>query len=235
MDFQFFWSIPFLSVLVIIVPVPDLVPAPLIVDTTNTGFKMSDPSKGEYATFDTRGDGTLAKVSWPKHGSGNAWLAMDNHGDGVIKDGKELFGNFSPHADAGVPNYPNPNGFNALAWYDRPEQGGDANLIIDSRDAIWSKLRLWIDEHCWKEPDVPCRSHPDELHSLESKGITSISLVWDGTDRVDDVGNLFRFYTWLNPEAETTPKNEKGESCCDLHQRSKDPRRVFDVYLKTVQ
>ena len=105
-----------------------------------------------------------------------------------------------------------------------------APLIVDT-----ANNRLWIDVHCYKEPDLPCQSRPDELHSLESKGITSISLVWDATYRVDDVGNLFRFYTRLNPEAETTPRDEKGNSCCDLHQRSKDPRLVFDVYLKTVQ
>ena len=232
MDFQFF---PLLALLVIIVPVPDLVPAPVIVDTTNTGFKMSDPSKGEYVTFDIRGDGTLAKVSWPRHDSGNAWLAVDLDGDGVIESGKELFGNFSNYADHGVVNYPNPNGFNALSWYDQDPQGGDGNLIIDNKDAIWPKLKLWIDDHCYKEPDVPCQSRPDELHSLESAGINSISLVWSGGYQTDAVGNEYKFYTLLNPEAETRPRNEKGESCCDLHQQSKDPRRAFDVYLKTVQ
>ena len=235
MDFQFCW----LAILVIVValpaPVPAPSPAPLIVDTTNTGFKLSDPSKGEYVTFDIRGDGTLAKLSWPHHGSGNAWLTVDLDGDGVIENGKELFGNFSAYADHGVANYPNPNGFNALSWYDQAAQGGDGNLIIDKNDAVWSKLRLWIDGHCWKEPDVPCKSRPDELHDLESEGITSISLVWGGSYKVDDVGNEFKFYTVLNPEAETTPKNEKGESCCDLRQRSKDPRLIYDVYLKTVQ
>jgi hypothetical protein len=209
-------------------------PSPVIVDTTNKGLHFTDPAKGEYVSFDMQGNGVYLKVSWPQHGSGNAWLALDRDGDGMIKDGTELFGNFTPHSDGGVPNHPNPNGFLALDWYDQPAQGGDMNLILDKRDAIWPKLRLWIDEHCYKQPDTPCRSRPDELHTLESKGVTSISLVWAASVKTDAVGNQFKFNTVLNPEAETTPIDERGQYCCDLHQRSKDGRLAYDVFLKTV-
>lgn len=208
--------------------------SPIVIDTTNTGFKFTDPTKGDYVSFDIQGNGVYQKVSWPKHGSGNAWLALDRDGDGMIKDGTELFGNFTPRSDGGIPNYPNPNGFVALDWYDQPAQGGDMNLILDKRDAIWPKLRLWIDEHCYKAPDVPCHSRPDELHTLESKGVTSISLVWDVSEKTDAVGNQFKVFAVLNPEAETTPVDEHGQSCCDLHQRSKDGRLAYDVFLKTV-
>jgi hypothetical protein len=100
---------------------------------------------------------------------------------------------------------------------------------------VWSKLRLWIDDHCWKSPDSPCQSMPEELHTLESEGINSISLVWSTTHITDPVGNVFKHWTVLNPEAESTPKNEKGESCCDLHQRSKDGRKAYDVLLTQVR
>lgn len=208
--------------------------SPIIIDTTGGGFKFSDPTKGQYVSFDIEGNGVYKKVSWPLPGSGNAWLALDRDGDGMIKDGTELFGDFTPHSNADNPNYPNPNGFVALDWYDQPAQGGDMNLIIDKKDAIWSKLRLWVDEHCYKEPDKPCRSRPNELHSLESKGINSISLVWDASTKIDPVGNQFKFYSVLNPEAETKPKDEHGNVCCDLHQRSADSRLAYDVFLKTV-
>lgn len=49
-------------------------------------------------TFDLQGNGKPIKLSWPVEGSGNAWLAYDRDGDGVIKDGTELFGNYSPHS-----------------------------------------------------------------------------------------------------------------------------------------
>jgi hypothetical protein len=181
-----------------------------------------------------QGNGRTEKLSWPKQGSGLAWLALDRDGDGIIKDGTELFGNFTPHADAGIANYPNPNGFVALSWYDQPAQGGDMNLILDERDAIWPKLKLWIDEHCYQQPDAPCRSLPEELHTLESKGIHSISLVWDASDKMDAVGNEYKVFTVLNPEAESKPVDDKGQLCCDLHQRSKDGRLAYDVWLKRV-
>jgi hypothetical protein len=209
--------------------------SPVIIDTTGKGFHFTDPRKGNYVSFDLKGDGTLMKLSWPEHGSGNAWLVLDRDGDGMIKDGKELFGNYTPHSSPpNFPNYPNPNGFVALDWYDLPAQGGDENAILDKRDAIWPKLRLWIDEHCYKTPDLPCISQPYELHTLESEGVYSISLVWGGGWKTDAVGNVYKFHTLLNPEAEDTPVDGKGQRCCDLHQRSKDGREAYDVYLQSV-
>jgi hypothetical protein len=61
------------------------------------------------------GNGTYLKLSWPHHDSGNAWLVIDSDGDGVIKSGKQMFGNYSPHADAGQgPSYTASNGF--MLW-----------------------------------------------------------------------------------------------------------------------
>jgi hypothetical protein len=196
---------------------------------------FTDPTKGNYVTFDMRGDGTYEKLSWPKNGSGNAWLVYDRDGDGIIKDGTELFGNFTPHSDGGIANNPDANGFLALEWYDQPAQGGNFDLIIDKRDLIWQKLKLWIDGHCYLNPDAPCQSRPDEIYTLESKGINSLSLVYGNSIKTDSVGNQFKFDAVVNPEAETTPKDSHGNSCCDLHQRSKDGRLTYDVFLKRVK
>jgi hypothetical protein len=205
-------------------------PAPLIVDTNHTGFHLTDPSKA-CVTFNLTGNPVC--YSWPEHGSGNAWLVHDD-GSGVIDSGKQLFGNYTPHADGdGLVKGRNANGFLALAWYDRPVQGGDGNAIIDKRDKVWTKLKLWIDDHCYKTPDVPCTSLPGELHPLEEFGITSISLVYTGFNQYsDDFKNFFRFSSVLNPDAETKPVNEKGELCCDQHQHSRDGRLTYDVWLR---
>lgn len=154
--------------------------SPIVIDTANTGFAFTDPAKGQYVTFDIMGNGQPLKLSWPAANSGNAWLVYDRDGDGVIKDGTELFGNFSPHSHFTDPNLPQFawNGFIALGWYDQPEQGGTGDQIMDKNDAIWKRLRLWIDTHCYTERDTPCQSRPSELHTLESFGITAISIVY---------------------------------------------------------
>ena len=215
--------------------------SPIIVDVKHAGWNpanvafdyFTDPNKDDgYVSFDIAGTGQLAKISWPNHGSGLAWLALDD-GSGVIMTGKQLFGNFTPHSDGGVANHPNPNGFLALAWYDNPKQGGDGNLIIDNHDAIWPKLRLWEDNHCWKDPDAPCQSQPEELHTLESEGISSISLVTNGTHIEDKAGNLFKFYAVVNPDDKSEPQVNGHVLNLNQLQKSKEatPRYAFDVYL----
>jgi hypothetical protein len=213
--------------------------SPIIVDTTGKGFHFTDPAKGEYVTFDIQGNGTYEKLSWPRAGSGNAWLVLDRDGDGIIKDGTELFGNFTQHSNADIPNYPNPNGFLALEWYDKAAQGGNMDLMISDQDAIWPKLKLWIDTHCYLTPDAPCQSLPDELFSLDSKGVRSISLVYGAGPKTDAVGNQFKFFAVLNPLAHDIPKGDPRwadalASGHDLHQESHDGRLTYDVFLKSV-
>jgi len=212
---------------------------PIIIDTTGKGFHFTDPAKGDYVTFDMRGDGQYEKVSWPKAGSGNAWLVLDRDGDGIIKDGTELSGNFTPHSNADIPNYPTPNGFLALDWYDQPAQGGNGDAMISNLDAIWPKLKLWVDTHCYLSPDSPCQSLPNELYSLDSKGVTSISMHYGGNWKTDAVGNQFRFFAVLNPKAHDIPHDDPRSAAAvasghDLYQESDDGRLAYDVFLKTV-
>jgi hypothetical protein len=115
-----------------------------------------------------------------------------------------------------------------LSWYDQPAQGGNQDLILDAKDAIWPKLKLRIDEHCYKEPDKACHSRREELHSLDSVNIKSISMVWDTspgklTD-FDDVGNNYQFSAVLNPD-KGKPRNRK----------STDGRFAYDVWLQKVR
>ena len=107
----------------------------------------------------------------------------------MVHDGKELFGNFTPQ-----PPSPTPNGFAALAVYDLPANGGNGDGMIDARDAIFTSLRLWIDAN----HDGICQL--EELHTLPSLGINSISLDYHESPRVDEYGNVFRYKSRVNPD-----------------------------------
>lgn len=201
----------------------------IILDTTGKGFHMSDPNKN-WVAFDLRGNGTFERFSWPEHGSGNAWLIYDVNDDGVITNGKEMFGNFTPHSDGGVPHHPDPSGFLALAWYDKRAQGGNGDLVLDEQDAIWNHLKLWIDDHCYLTPNDPCTSVPSEIHSLESAGIHNIALVYEMNPATnggyDAYGNDFNFYVVVNAEPQQDEQNTKDP------RPSKDPRLMYEVFLR---
>lgn len=194
-------------------------PSPVIFDTGSTGFMLglSDPQH-DCVLFDIRGNGHPLCLSWPKEDSGLAWLALPDKNGNVVT-GMQLFGDLTPQ-----PNHanPNPNGFLALAEYDMPATGGNYDLVINKEDAVWKKLRLWIDKHCRAEPNVPCTSRPDELHHLEEFGIESISLVYSASPETDEWHNQFKVFTHLN-----VAKNKLQDST--------DSRLAYDVWLQQKQ
>ena len=103
--------------------------------------------------FDIDGDGEQDEVS--QLGAGSGYLALDKNGDGVINDGRELFGTASG------------NGFADLAKYDE-----DGNGWIDENDAIWDKLKIWTKDENGK----------DVLYTLADKGVGAICLQNASTD-----------------------------------------------------
>jgi hypothetical protein len=179
---------------------------PIIIDTTGRGFHLTSQQDG--VMFDLAGTGRPIQISWTDGISGNAFLALDRNGNGVIDSGKELFGNYTDQ-----PQSDDPNGFLALAVFDDPASGGNADGVIDQHDRIWPQLRAWIDEN---HDGV---SQPDELYNLSDVGVYSISLRYTHLRRYDQYGNLFRYKGTLNPEGE--PRRDRVD------------RVVYDVFLVT--
>jgi hypothetical protein len=185
--------------------------SPIIVDTEGEGFRLTSAQTG--VAFDISGTGHPVQLAWTDGHFHNAFLALPGP-DGLVHNGKELFGNFTPQ-----PQSAHPNGFNALAQFDKPENGGNGDGIIDVLDAVFSKLRLWIDEN----HDGICQ--PEELHRLPELGVYSLSFSYVESRRTDQFGNQFRYKARVNPGERRDPRDQTP---------SGDPGRwAYDVFLAT--
>jgi hypothetical protein len=156
--------------------------SPIIIPLSQDNrIQLTPPSAGVW--FDLKALGTPIRTAWTAADSDLGLLFLDRNGNGAVDDGSELFGNHTP-----LPNGETAKqGFEALAVFDQPAHGGNGDGWIDSRDAIWSSLRVWVDS---SHDGI---SQPTEISSLEGVNISAISIEFISVMRRDAYGNTLRY------------------------------------------
>lgn len=165
--------------------------SPLVVDLDRRGFEFTDVAGG--VTFDLDGDGQGERIAWLTARSADGWLVLDRNGNGVIDNGSELFGDFTPQ-----PATAEPHGYLALAVFDTAPEGGNDDGVITAADSVFDALRLWIDA----DHDGVSQSH--ELVPLDAARVHEVDLAFVESRRRDRHGNELRYAGRVRLERGTT-------------------------------
>ena len=113
---------------------------------------VGDGGRANERMFDADGDGFLERISWVS--PGDALLAIDLNGDGVVNDGRELL---TPGGSS--------TGLNNVNWLDANGDG-----LLDARDPGFGALRFWLDVN------GDSVSQAGESLSMSGTGIQAIEL-----------------------------------------------------------
>jgi hypothetical protein len=159
---------------------------PLVLDLNGDGVNTT--GTGDMVWFDLNGDGAKDHITWTNSNTMEGFLWVNLAGKNRVDDGSELFGIATVMPDGKKAK----DGFQALAMYDDAAQGGNADGVIDSNDAVWNKLRVWIDIN----HNGVCE--PGEVNPLRKYGVEAISLAAVRSTFVDADGNghFLRGHYW---------------------------------------
>jgi hypothetical protein len=177
--------------------------SPILIDTGRGRAQYHLTSAENGVVFDIAANGEPVKIAWTRPDSDVAFLVLDRNGNRQIDNGLELFGSSTRLADGRRAS----NGFAALSEFD-----SNADDRIDATDAVFSRLRLWLDRN---HNGV---SEPRELESLRDNGIVSIGTSYTESSRYDQYGNWFRYV---------------GTMLVDGRRRDREVR-IYDVYCATM-
>lgn len=162
--------------------------SPIIINLDGDSFRsevdglLSSPD--DPVTFDITADAAPELIAWTLRESNVGFLALDRNGNGSIDNGAELFGNHTSMAD-GAPAQS--SGYAALGSYDEVQAGGNHDGRIGPADAIWPRLRIWVDR------DHDGISQPSELLTMWQAKILEFGTGFVTRREQDEFGNFFRY------------------------------------------
>lgn len=137
--------------------------SPIALDLDGNGIQTTALIDSQ-GTFDLLGTGQAVHSGWLS--SGDAFLAVDNNGNGVIDDISELFG-----GKVG-------EGFAKLATFDT-----DGNGVVDAADASFGQLLVWQDANGNHATDA------GELRTLAEAGLSALNVSYTMLAE-DQLGNV---------------------------------------------
>lgn len=153
-------------------------PEPLVLDLNGDGIHTTGDSSP--VMFDLNADGEREALTWTDSTTQEGFLWLDLIPNNIVDDGSELFGigTTLPSGEKAV------DGFEALAIYDALEHGGNEDGLISAADAIWARLRIWIDLN------HDGTSGPTETGPIHRYGVTHLYLEHTIDNSPDENGNI---------------------------------------------
>ena len=145
---------------------------PIVLDLDGDGIETIAYDKLKKAVFDHDGDGIAHATGWVKKDDGI--LVLDRNGDGVINDGREVFGDSTILSTGETAKH----GYEALADLD-----SDGNGKINADDTKFDELRVW------RDLDGDGVSDVGELFGLHELGIGALNLTYQEVDKNLTGGN----------------------------------------------
>ena len=145
---------------------------PLTLDLDGDGLETTGAGTFNPIYFDHDGDGIKNGSGWVK--SDDAFLVLDKNGNGLIDNGRELFGdNFIKSSGQTAKD-----GFDALTDLD-----SNADGIVNAQDIQYINLKLWRDLN---QDGI---SQDGELFTLDSQNIVGINITKTANNQTLSNGN----------------------------------------------